>query len=64
VVPCGKGGLGLIALGTDKGTISVWDLTRGVLATKIGEVRLPASSHFRGGCSVAESEGPSSRART
>ncbi|CAM9960738.1 unnamed protein product [Sphacelaria rigidula] len=29
--------LGLIALGTDKGTISVWDLKRGALAHSLGE---------------------------
>lgn len=31
--------MGLIALGTDKGTISVWDLKRGALAHSLGEVR-------------------------
>lgn len=30
--------MGLIALGTDKGTISVWDLKRGALAHALGEV--------------------------
>jgi hypothetical protein len=38
VVPAPKGGLGLVALGTDQGTISVWDLTRGVVAVKLGVV--------------------------
>lgn len=36
-----KGGLGLVALGTDKGSVSIWDLTRGVVAVKLGEVRWP-----------------------
>ena len=30
--------LGMIALGTDKGSISVWDLKRGALAHSLGEV--------------------------
>lgn len=38
VVPGAKGALGLLALGTDRGHVSVWDLTRGVLAARLGEV--------------------------
>lgn len=30
--------LGMIALGTDKGSISLWDLKRGALAHSLGEV--------------------------
>lgn len=30
--------LGTIALGTDKGSVSVWDLKRGALAHSLGEV--------------------------
>src|SRR6056297_2902903 len=29
--------MGLLALGTDRGCVSVWDLTRGVLACRLGE---------------------------
>ncbi|CAN0560041.1 unnamed protein product, partial [Laminaria digitata] len=29
----------MIALGTDKGSISLWDLKRGALAHSLGEVR-------------------------
>lgn len=38
-MPGPKGGLGLLALGTDQGHVSLWDLTRGVLAARLGEVR-------------------------
>ena len=37
VVAGAKGGLGLLALGSDQGHVSVWDLTRGVLARRLGE---------------------------
>lgn len=30
----------MIALGTDKGSVSVWDLKRGALAFSLGEVRV------------------------
>ncbi len=32
-----KSGLGLLALGSDQGHVSIWDLTRGVLACRLGE---------------------------
>ncbi len=35
--------LGMIALGTDKGSVSVWDLKRGALAYSLGEVSRPAA---------------------
>ena len=41
-----KGGLGLLALGGDNGTVSLWDLTRGVLAAKLGKVRFPSCLNF------------------
>ncbi len=36
-MPGTKSGLGILALGSDQGHVSVWDLTRGVLARRLGE---------------------------
>lgn len=40
MVKAPKGSMGLLALGTDQGTVTVWDLTRGVVATKLGVVSI------------------------
>ena len=37
--------LGMIALGTDKGSVSVWDLKRGALAHSLGEVSISRKPH-------------------
>lgn len=36
-MPGPKSGLGILVLGSDQGHVSVWDLTRGVLARRLGE---------------------------
>lgn len=38
--------LGMIALGTDKGSVSVWDLKRGALAHSLGEVSTSRKTSF------------------